>query len=563
VGRKLGDGRYELIAELGRGGMATVWRAKDTRLGVERAVKMLSPQLAGSSGTARMRFLREAQLMARLEHPHVASVHDVGSDGTEAYLVMSLLRGGSVQDHLDRFGPMPPRQAVGVVIGVLEALAAAHDQGVVHRDVKPHNVLIDDQGQPRLSDFGIARVTGEGMTRTGAIMGTWAYMAPEQRSDAKQADPRSDVYGAGALLVALCSAQEPHDLHNAESHDRQLKPVHAGLRPFVERATRYRAEDRYGSAREAIQVLQEVAPELPPDPPGTPGLGRYDVLAETELRGATAHTLSPDETRQTLAVDGRSDTTAAGSTFIEDPDAAAPASPAPLATPSPGSAGALAVGGAFAVGSVVAGVAAMLAIALCLGVGPWGTDPPAAQIDEPVPAEVPATVAPTVPAPAGPVSPAPGPLGPGVPALDGPLGPGIPALDGPLGPGIPALDGPLGPAPARPAPTAPAPVPVQPAASAPATPAPAAPQRPSDPSTTDPAGPRGALAVSSIPWSHVYVDDQAHGKTPVQLDLPVGSHRLRLVSGIDQTSVARTQRVEDGERTIFCWDFAADGPCPP
>ncbi|MEQ1572087.1 MAG: serine/threonine-protein kinase, partial [Myxococcota bacterium] len=263
--RSVGDGRYELLEQIGEGGMASVWRAHDRRLGVERAVKLMRPQL--TSASARTRFDREARLMARLEHPHVVPVHDVGSDGDVWYMVMSLLRSGSVAGHVDAFGPLAPRQACQVVQSVLDALQAAHAAGIVHRDVKPQNVLIDDRGEVRLADFGIARSTDRSMTHTGAVLGTFAFMPPEQRVNSKDADARSDLYAVGALLVAVLLGELPQDLFHPAALAAQAERIPAPLRPFVERCTRFTPAERYDDAAAALAALRAAAEALPPDPP--------------------------------------------------------------------------------------------------------------------------------------------------------------------------------------------------------------------------------------------------------------------------------------------------------
>ena len=188
--RALANGRYLLVSQLGEGGMATVYRAFDQRLQVWRAIKILAPQYA-SKPKLRSRFETEAQTMALLEHPNIVRVYDVGHDGPYAYIVMELLEGGSLVDWLEAHGAMPPPMAIEVTLQLCAGIQSAHDKGVVHRDIKPHNVMITADGSCRVTDFGIARVsdrTHDGMTRTGAVMGTWGYMAPEQRTDAKHVD---------------------------------------------------------------------------------------------------------------------------------------------------------------------------------------------------------------------------------------------------------------------------------------------------------------------------------------------------------------------------------------
>lgn len=191
---RLGDGRYLLHEPLGTGGMATVFRVTDTRSGVHRALKLLAPHNARSEKT-RARFLHEARTMSRMDHPNIARVHDVSTEGSHDYFVMELAEGGSLATYLRRHGRRPPLETLRLMVQVLRGLEYAHRAGVVHRDLKPHNILLAEPADPakmamgpanrvRLVDFGIARVAlGEGreggrLTRTGDSLGTLAYMSP-------------------------------------------------------------------------------------------------------------------------------------------------------------------------------------------------------------------------------------------------------------------------------------------------------------------------------------------------------------------------------------------------
>ncbi len=211
--RPLANGRYRLLEPLGVGGMASVYKAWDERLRCHRAVKLLSPEMA-SKANLRKRFEAEAQTMARLHHPNIVDVQDVGSDGERLFIVMEYVPAGSLMDYLNANGPMPPRMAVEALLPVLAALQEAHDNGVVHRDVKPHNVLVTMGGRPKVTDFGIARITSEdmSMTKTGSVMGTWGFMAPEQRISARKVDGRADVYAAASTLYCLLTNETPVDL---------------------------------------------------------------------------------------------------------------------------------------------------------------------------------------------------------------------------------------------------------------------------------------------------------------------------------------------------------------
>ena len=151
----LAEGRYRLIEPIGKGGMGVVWRAEDTRLEVERAVKLLSPSLA-TEHTYRARFLREARMMAQLRHPNIMPVHDVGDDGEQSFFVMPLIETQNVSERLKTHGAFSIRHALSLIIPIAEALHFAHQSGIIHRDVKPHNLLLLTDDNPVLCDFGIA-----------------------------------------------------------------------------------------------------------------------------------------------------------------------------------------------------------------------------------------------------------------------------------------------------------------------------------------------------------------------------------------------------------------------
>ncbi len=272
VAPPLAEGRYRLTDVLGVGGMAVVYRAHDTRLDVSRAIKMLRPEL---DDRARERFDTEARTMAKLHHPNVVLVHDVAEDGDRAYLVMEFIEGGSISDRLHAYGSMPPRMAVDVTIAVLEGLEAAHDKGIVHRDIKPHNIMVADDGTVKVTDFGIAQVSSEnlGSTKTGAMIGTWAYMAPEQRADAKHVDHRADVFAVGCTLYKMVTNHEPFDLYNTELHDELFEDVPELLRDPIKNATRYKADNRFDDVAGFRDALKAVRDQLPEDPEDVPPLG--------------------------------------------------------------------------------------------------------------------------------------------------------------------------------------------------------------------------------------------------------------------------------------------------
>ncbi|WP_432547799.1 Stk1 family PASTA domain-containing Ser/Thr kinase [Kineococcus sp. SYSU DK004] len=210
VGRVL-DGRYRVLGRIGRGGMGVVYRALDTRLDREVALKVLRADLAHDLD-ARQRFVREAKSAARLAHPGIVSVLDQGSDEETAYLVMELVPGRTLRDVVREHGLLTPGEALAVASDVLDALSEAHRKGVLHRDVKPANVLVGDDGRVKVADFGLARsaaATAQSTAGNGAeLLGTAEYLAPE-RVARGVADARSDVYGVGVLLFEMLTGQPP------------------------------------------------------------------------------------------------------------------------------------------------------------------------------------------------------------------------------------------------------------------------------------------------------------------------------------------------------------------
>jgi tRNA A-37 threonylcarbamoyl transferase component Bud32 len=202
-GRVLG-GRYQLVSPIARGGMATVWVADDPVLSRRVAVKILRADLAADEGT-RARFRHEAIAAARLSHPNIVSTYDTGDDDGIAYIVMELVDGPTLRHLIDEQGGLPVADVIRIGKQVADALDAAHRAGLVHRDVKPANVLVPVAGPVKVTDFGIAKAAGaDDLTRTGTVMGTARYLAPEQ-VNGKPTDPRTDVYALGLLIYeALC-----------------------------------------------------------------------------------------------------------------------------------------------------------------------------------------------------------------------------------------------------------------------------------------------------------------------------------------------------------------------
>jgi eukaryotic-like serine/threonine-protein kinase len=206
-GTRLLGGRYSLFDVLGTGGMSTVWRARDEVLGREVAVKVLSPQYAADPAF-RTRFEREARHVAALSHPRLITVFDCGVDGTIPFIVMELARGRTLRQVLDEAGTLTSDDAVTIAAAVCEGLEAAHAAGLVHRDIKPGNIVLSG-GDVKVLDFGIARLDGSaGRTRTQAVLGTAAYLSPEQAAG-QPAGPQADLYALGCVMFEMLTGTPP------------------------------------------------------------------------------------------------------------------------------------------------------------------------------------------------------------------------------------------------------------------------------------------------------------------------------------------------------------------
>jgi len=264
-------GAYRLLRPLARGGMGEVHEVLDESTGAHLALKTLLPEGLGAEPDPeeRLRFRREAEVLARLEHPHVVRVRAAELDGPVPFLVQDLLPGGSLDGRLRR-GPLPVAEAVTIARKLADALAYAHAHGVLHRDLKPANVLFDDRGEPRLVDFGLASDLREArrLTQTGATLGTPHYMAPEQATGERRADRRTDVYGLAALLYHMLTGRPPFPgdhavkvmtdvLEKPPAPPRALRPdVPPALEAAVLRGLAKAPEDRFDSVAELGAALE-------------------------------------------------------------------------------------------------------------------------------------------------------------------------------------------------------------------------------------------------------------------------------------------------------------------
>ena len=268
------DGRYRVGSWIARGGMATVYLGTDTKLDRTVALKIAHPELAGDPEFVG-RFTSEARSAARLSSPNVVAVYDQGADGDLLYLVMEYVPGRTLRELLRERGRLGPREALDIFTGVLGGLAAAHRVGIIHRDVKPENVLLGERAVVKVADFGLARAAaGGGHTRTGMIIGTAAYLAPEQVSHSAS-DARTDVYASGVMLFEMLTGEQPHTgespLAVAHKHVSDVVPAPSsyvpGLPPsldaLVALATSRDPDLRPADAGQFLSAVEDVRGGLP------------------------------------------------------------------------------------------------------------------------------------------------------------------------------------------------------------------------------------------------------------------------------------------------------------
>ena len=330
--RTVAGGRYRVERTLGTGGMAVVLQARDGELDRPVAVKLLAENLARDE-TFRERFLREARLAAGLSHPNVARVFDAGEDGGRPYIVMELVDGETLADVIVRRGRLPAAEAVALAIQACEGLEHAHGEGLVHRDVKPQNLLLREDGTLKIVDFGIARaLEATRLTQAGTILGTAAYLSPEQAAG-EEVTAAADLYSLGAVLYELLTGRTPYTFETL-------------------------AELAHRQATEPIEPLRELAPDVPS--------GLEDVVMRCLARNPAYRPSSAAELAELLrAARGTEGTTAA-------------TRPLPARTPRPRRRPA-----AWAVAGVVALTAAVLGLAAFVAAD--DDSPPAPARVEPVP----------------------------------------------------------------------------------------------------------------------------------------------------------------------------------
>jgi predicted Ser/Thr protein kinase len=266
AGMRLGD-RYRLENRLGAGGMGEVWRALDETLNRVVAIKTMLPAAAQDPDFVR-RFAAEAHAMARVNHPSVAAIHDVGQAGGHTFLVMEFIDGESLAQRLAREGRIAPAETMRIVKAAAEGLQAVHDQGILHRDIKPANIMLRNDGGVLLTDFGIARhEDSTGVTVTGAVLGTPSYLAPEQVLG-RPADRRSDVYSLGLVAYECLAGEKPFVGDNPyavalQRIQEQPKTLGANLPPavlaLVERALQSDPEKRFPSALAMAEMARQAA----------------------------------------------------------------------------------------------------------------------------------------------------------------------------------------------------------------------------------------------------------------------------------------------------------------
>lgn len=297
--------KYEVRGTLGAGAMGTVYDAVDRIIERRVAIKVVNrPNESDPEAVeAHARFRREAQAAGRLSHPNIVGVYDYGENASQAWIVMELVEGGSLKGRLDKHERFPVPEIVRIMGEVCAALNYSHGRGVVHRDIKPGNIMLTPEGQVKIADFGIARLENSSMTQVGTLIGTPSYMAPEQFRG-EPVDLRADIWAAGVMLYQLLTGEKPFEggfsavmhkaLHTEPPPPSQLSvTTPRGFDAVIARALAKRPEDRYRSAAEFGEAIRNAvnAPATPPEAaglPGLPGLGEDATIVSARPAGGGA-----------------------------------------------------------------------------------------------------------------------------------------------------------------------------------------------------------------------------------------------------------------------------------
>lgn len=324
--RTIVNDRYEIGKRIGRGGMAEIFQARDILLDRPVAMKVLFPEFATDPAFVE-RFRREAQAAANLNHPNIVAVYDWGKVNNTYYIAMEYVNGRTLADILKQSGTLTPMQVCDVMSEVASALISAHQNGVIHRDIKPGNILVSTTGQVKVADFGIARALGagveQGLTQTGAVMGTATYFSPEQ-AQGVSTDQRSDIYSLGVVMYEMLSGVPPFTGENAvaiaykqvHEHamplDQRLASVPSEVAAIVAKCMEKSPDDRYSSAEEVRDELRRFVEGMPvlavsakkEAERATQVLPQTDVNATTVISAQDAATellpkISPTATKQT------------------------------------------------------------------------------------------------------------------------------------------------------------------------------------------------------------------------------------------------------------------------
>ena len=342
---------FEIVRRLGRGGMGAVYAAKDQMLDRPVAIKVVHPEL-GREPELKARFQKEARALAKLHHPNVTSVFSLFAEGDKLYLVMELVEGRSLQEHLQEHGALDWREATRLAIAALEGLNHAHQHGIVHRDIKPSNLMLPAEGGLKLMDFGIAHILGQNrLTRHGSVVGTLAYMAPEQITS-RQVDPRTDLYSLGIVLYEMVTGRTPfrsdseYELMRAQVEKVPAPPrtLAADVPPWLEqtilRTLSKNPGDRAASARDLSTELRRGfgADETLDAQPTKVLVGRSGSADTAQPVSGLPPTLDLDNATQSPAETGAEPTGTIPVATEPTPGIATPPIPPPpssRATPSP------------------------------------------------------------------------------------------------------------------------------------------------------------------------------------------------------------------------------------